>query len=73
VSPSDTRRRRQLEQLAELCGRGAVDRAIDLAFEHFAAFGQDDSVVVLLEGACASRSVRCEVRRRIDALRAANS
>jgi hypothetical protein len=73
VSPSSARRQRQLDELAELCGSGRIDRAIDLAFEHIAVFGQDDDVVVLLEAACGCRSVRPEVRCRIDALRAAPS
>jgi hypothetical protein len=73
VSPSSARRQRQLDELAELCRRGAVERAIDLAFEHMAVFGQDDSVVVLLEAACACGSARPELRERLDDLRAATS
>jgi hypothetical protein len=73
MSPSSARRQRQLDQLRELCRRGAIARAIDLAVEHFAAFGQDDSVVVLLEAACDCRSVGPEERRRLDVLRAARS
>jgi hypothetical protein len=73
VSPSSARRQRQLDELVELCRRGAVERAIDLAFEHVAVFGQGDNVVVLLEEACACRAVRAEVRDRLDGLRAATS
>jgi hypothetical protein len=51
MSPSAHRRQRQLDELRDLCRRGAVARAIDLAFEHFACFGRDDGVVALLEHA----------------------
>ena len=51
MSPSAHRRQRQLDELRDLCRRGAVARAIDLAFEHFACFGRDDVVVALLEHA----------------------
>ena len=44
-----SRRERQLDQLRDLCRDGAVMRAIDLAFEHFAQFGRDDAVLDLLE------------------------
>ena len=67
MSPSDLRRRRQLDELRDLCRRGAVARAIDLAFEHFTCFGRDDDVVVLLEAGADSRP---ELRGRIDELRA---
>jgi hypothetical protein len=43
-----SRRQRQLDQLRSLCGSGAVARAIDLAFAHFADFGRDDEVVRML-------------------------
>lgn len=45
------RRQRQLDELRALCGVGAVARAVDLAFAHFADFGRDDEVVALLAGA----------------------
>jgi hypothetical protein len=63
VSPTDVRRRRQVDELLDLCRRGLVARAIDLAFEHFACFGQDDEIVVLLEAAA---------DRRLPELRAAH-
>ena len=69
MSPSDVRRQRQLAELRDLCRRGAVARAIDLAFEHFACFGHDDDVVVLLEQIVAEAPLPCEVRRRLAALR----
>ena len=43
-----SRRQRQLQALRDLCRQGAVARAVDLAFEHFAAFGRDDEIVQLL-------------------------
>jgi hypothetical protein len=64
-----SRKERQLDELRELCRRGAIARAIDLAFEHIACFGQDDSVVVLLEAASACCNV--DVRRQVAALREA--
>ena len=70
MTPSDHRRRRQLDQLRELCRRGAVSRALDLAFEHFVCFGQDDDVVVLLEAVVAGADGSAELRHRLDALRA---
>ena len=46
---SDTsRRERQLEALRELCRCGAATRAVDLAFEHFAAFGRNEEIILLL-------------------------
>ena len=65
-----SRRGRQLEELRELCRRGAVERAIDLAFEHIACFGRDDSVVGLLEAAAARIEATDDVRRRLSELRA---
>jgi hypothetical protein len=63
---SDHRRRRQLDELRELCRRGALARAIDLAFEHFASFGPDEGVVALLE----ALAERDDHRRRLVDLRA---
>jgi len=65
-----SRRVRQLDELRELCRRGAVARAIDLAFEHIACFGRDDSVVVLLEAAAARIEADDDVHRRLCELRA---
>ncbi len=53
-----------------LCSRGAVGRAIDLAFEHFAQFGVDAAVVELLAGAIARPGVPERVRRSFAELRA---
>lgn len=38
-------RQRQVDELRDLCHSGALARAVDLAFEHFAAFGADDDIV----------------------------
>ena len=47
------RRQRQLDELRCLCGAGAVARAVDLAYAHFADFGPDEAVVALLAEAVA--------------------
>jgi hypothetical protein len=70
VSSSDLRRRRQLDQLRDLCGRGAVARAIDLAHEHFVCFGQDREIVVLLEAVVVGADGELDLRRRLAELRA---
>jgi hypothetical protein len=43
-----SRRQRQLDELRRLCTSGAVARALDLAFAHFADFGRNDDIVALL-------------------------
>ena len=43
-----SRRQRQINELGDLCSAGAVVRAIDLAFEHFAYFGPDAEIIELL-------------------------
>lgn len=63
-----SRRRRQIDELCAHCRAGAVGRAVDLAFEHFAAFGPDEHVVAMLEEAVATAPVG--VRRRYAELRA---
>jgi hypothetical protein len=65
-----SRRQRQLDELRDLCRSGAVARAIDLAFEHFADFGHDDDSVVLLAEAIERTDARENVRRRFAELRA---
>ena len=70
MTPSPHRRRRQLDQLRDLCDRGAVARAIDLAFEHFACFGRDDDIVVLLEQVVDRTESSGALRRRLLELRA---
>jgi hypothetical protein len=60
-----TRRLRQLDELRCLCGAGAVARAIDLAFAHFADFGRDDAVLRLLAHAVEHLPADDDVRRRL--------
>lgn len=60
-----SRRQRQLDELRALCRSGAVARALDLAFEHFAQFGRDDEIVDLLGTAIDASDVPERVRRRL--------
>jgi hypothetical protein len=64
-----SRRQRQLDALRDLCRAGAVVRAVDLAFEHFATFGRDDEIVELLAEAVERAPARDEIRRRFAELR----
>lgn len=59
-----SRRQRQLDELRGLCRCGAVARAIDLAFEHFADFGCDDDIVDLLADAIEYTGATDDARRR---------
>jgi hypothetical protein len=68
VSASESRRRRQVEELARLCRAGAAARAIDLAFEHLATFGRDDAVIALLAAAIERSDAPADVRRRFTEL-----
>ena len=63
-----SRRQRQLDELRRLCASGAVPRAVDLAFTHFADFGRDDAVVALITDALGRDGVTADVRRRFDEL-----
>jgi hypothetical protein len=69
MTASEHRRQRQLAELHDLCRKGAVARAIDLAFEHLACFGPDDDLVVRLEQALGDDE-DAVLRCRIAALRA---
>jgi hypothetical protein len=64
-----SRRQRQLDALRDLCRTGAVARAVDLAFEHFAVFGTDDEIVELLALAIDDVPTANEIRRRFVELR----
>jgi len=66
------RRQRQLGELRDLCGSGAVARAVDLAFEHFAHFGRDDDVVDLLADVIEHTEAPEIVHRRFAELRASH-
>jgi hypothetical protein len=46
-----SRRQRQRDELRGLCESGAVARAVDLAFHHFADYGRDDELVQTLAAA----------------------
>jgi hypothetical protein len=59
-----SRRLRQFNELRDLCCAGAVVRAIDLAFEHFAYFGRDDEVIDLLAQAMEDSDAAGRVRQR---------
>lgn len=65
--PRLSRRRRQLDELHTLCrpGSAAASRAIDLAFQHFAEFGYDDDVVILLSDAVQQAERAGPARRRL--------
>ena len=63
------RRRQQRHELDALCRAGAVARALDLAFEHFAEFGRDDDVVDLLAAAIEHAGLPGDVCRRFVELR----
>jgi hypothetical protein len=63
-----SRRQRQLDELTALCRRGAVARAIDLAFEHVAMFGTDDDLIRLLRDTIVRPGVPERVRRRFTEL-----
>jgi hypothetical protein len=67
---SMSRRQRQLDELRDLCHSGAVVRAIDLAFEHFAHFGRDDDIIALLAGAVERAEAPERARHRFAELRA---
>jgi hypothetical protein len=57
-------RQRQSNQLRELCCAGAVVRAIDLAFEHFAHFGRDDQIIEMLSHAMEDPDIAGRAHRR---------
>ena len=65
-----SRRQRQLDELRDLCRAGAVVRAVDLAFEHFAHFGRDDEIIDLLADAIERGAAAGPARHRLAELRA---
>ena len=64
-----SRRQRQLDALRDLCRSGAVARAVDLAFEHFATFGRDEEILQLLADAIDHAPTANEIHRRFSDLR----
>lgn len=66
------RRQRQLDELRKLCRSGAVARAIDLAFEHFAHFGRDDDIIDLIAEAVDRLEAAERARHRFAELRASH-
>ena len=62
-------RQRQVDELRGLCQCGALARAVDLAFEHFAAFGPDDDLLGCLAEAIERARAPDVVRRRFEELR----
>jgi hypothetical protein len=64
-----TRRDRQRTEIEHLCESGAVARAVDLAFGHFADFGRDEGLVDRLGRALDRTTVTPAVRRRFTELR----
>jgi hypothetical protein len=63
-----SRQQRQRDELRGLCGSGAVDRAIDLAFAHFADFGRDEEVLALIAAAVGHEEAGPHLQRRFDEL-----
>ena len=63
-----SRRQRQIDELRCLCGAGAIDRAVDLAHQHFADFGHDEAVAQMLGDMIEAAGAPAEVRRRYDDL-----
>jgi len=59
-----SRRQRQFDELRSLCSAGAVARAIDLAYEHFAQFGRDDDIIDLLARAVDDADVAAGAQQR---------
>ena len=66
-----SRHDRQLDELRDLCRTDGAARAVDLAFEHFACFGPDGNVIVMLADVIARTEPAPHVRRRFAELRAA--
>ena len=68
MSAGRSRQERQLDELRCLCASGAVIRAIDLAFEHFADFGLTDDLVVVITDAIERTDAPAAVRDRFASL-----
>lgn len=68
MSGGRSRQDRQLDELRHLCASGAVGRAIDLAFEHFADFGLTDDLVAVITDALERTNASAAVRDRFACL-----
>jgi hypothetical protein len=64
-----SRRQRQRDELHQLCYFGAVARAVDLAFQHFADFGPDDDILALIGDALDRTGAPQSVRQRFAQLK----
>ena len=70
MTEATPRQRRQLDELRRLCAAGAVSRAIDLAFEHFADFGLTDELVAVVSDALERTGAPAHLHDRFAQLRA---
>ena len=68
MSGAASRQQRQLEELRCLCAFGAVSRAIDLAFEHFADFGVTDELIAVITDALERTGAPSVLRDRFASL-----
>lgn len=68
MTGATARRARQLDELRALCAAGAVSRAIDLAFEHFADFGLTDELVAVIRDALERTGAPASTRDRFATL-----
>jgi hypothetical protein len=66
------RSERQAQEICALCDRGALSRAIDLAYQHFADFGRNDQVLDVIADAIERTPVAPAVRRRFVDLRSSH-
>ena len=63
-----SRRDRQRVELERLCEAGALSRAVDLAFAHFADYGPDPRVLDLLRARLDGMAHTPALRRRFSEL-----
>jgi len=64
-----SRRDRQRAELERLCDAGALARAVDLAFAHFADYGLDQHILDLLSARLDRTGTTPALRRRFSELR----
>jgi hypothetical protein len=63
-----SRRDRQRAELHQLCRSESLSRAVDLAFAHFADYGRDEELLVLLAAALERTAASAALRRRFGEL-----